>query len=210
MATNANPLRAGLYARVSTADQQTLPMQLAAMREYAERRGWEITVVMEEVGSGAKKRPKQQELIDLARRGKVDVVLVWRLDRWGRSLHDIVITLQELAGAGVSFVSITESLDLTTPMGKAMTGMIAVFAEFERGILRERVVAGMDAARRKGKIFGRPATARAKSDRIQRLCSEGVSKREIARRLNITPGSVRNVLRHCQAEKSRDLVGVGS
>jgi DNA invertase Pin-like site-specific DNA recombinase len=185
-------------------------MQLAAMREYAERRGWEITVVMEEVGSGAKKRPKQQELIDLARRGKVDVVLVWRLDRWGRSLHDVVITLQELAGVGVSFVSITELLDLTTPMGKAMTGMIAVFAEFERGILRERVVAGMDAARRKGKIFGRPATARAKSDRIQRLCSEGVSKREIARRLNITPGSVRNVLRHCQAEKSRDLVGVGS
>jgi putative DNA-invertase from lambdoid prophage Rac len=198
-------MRAGLYARVSTADQQTLPMQIAALREYAERRGWEIVVVMEEVGSGAEKRPKLQELIDLAKRGKIHVVLVWRLDRWGRSLHDVVISLQELAEAGASFVSITEALDLTTPMGKAMTGMIAVFAEFERAILRERVLAGMAAAKKQGKIFGRPATARAKSDRIQRLFLEGVSKHEIARRLKITPGSVRNVLRFCEAKKN--LVG---
>jgi DNA invertase Pin-like site-specific DNA recombinase len=186
-------------------------MQIAATREYAERRGWEIALVTEEVGSGAKKRLKQQELIELARRGKVDVVLVWRLDRWGRSLHDVVISLQELAAAGVSFVSITESLDLTTPIGKAMTGMIAVFAEFERAILRERVLAGMAAAKKKGKIFGRPATARAKADKIERLHLEGVSKHEIARRLKITPGSVRNVLRFCEAEKTRDgidLVGV--
>jgi putative DNA-invertase from lambdoid prophage Rac len=180
-------------------------MQIAALREYAERRGWEIVVVMEEVGSGAEKRPKLQELIDLAKRGKIHVVLVWRLDRWGRSLHDVVISLQELAEAGASFVSITEALDLTTPMGKAMTGMIAVFAEFERAILRERVLAGMAAAKKQGKIFGRPATARAKSDRIQRLFLEGVSKHEIARRLKITPGSVRNVLRFCEAKKN--LVG---
>ena len=161
-------IKAGLYARVSTADQQTLPMQLAAMREYAERRGWEIIVIMEEIESGAEKRPKQQELINLARRGKIHVVLVWRLDRWGRSLHDVVISLQELAAAGVSFVSITESLDLTTPMGKAMTGMIAVFAEFERAILRERVLAGMAAARKKERSLAgqRPPELKPKIKRL--------------------------------------------
>ena len=195
----SKPLRAGLYSRVSTAEQQTLPMQISAMREYAERRGWEVNVAVQDVGSGAKKRPKHQELIDMAKRGKVDVVLVWRLDRWGRSLHDVVTTLQELTEAGVGFVSITEAMDLTTPMGKAMTGMIAVFAEFERGILKQRVLAGMAEARKQGKVFGRPATARAKADKIERLFSEGVSKHEISRRLHIARGSVRNVLRFCEA-----------
>jgi putative DNA-invertase from lambdoid prophage Rac len=123
-----------------------------------------------------------------------------------------VTSLQELIHAGVAFVSVSESIDLTTPTGKAMAGMIAVFAEFERAILRERVLAGMAEARKRGKVFGRPATARAKADKIERLHLEGVSKHEIARRLKITPGSVRNVLRLCEAEKTRDgidLVGVG-
>lgn len=174
-------------------------MQISAMREYAERRGWEVTVAVQDVGSGAKKRPKHQELIDMAKRGKIDVVLVWRLDRWGRSLHDVVTSLQELTEAGVGFVSTTEAMDLTTPMGKAMTGMIAVFAEFERGILKQRVLAGMAEARKQGKVLGRPATARAKADKIERLFAEGVSKHEISRRLKITRGSVRNVLRFCAA-----------
>jgi putative DNA-invertase from lambdoid prophage Rac len=205
-------MRAGLYARVSSADQQTLPMQIAAMKEYAERRGWEVSISVQDIGSGAKERPKHQELLKMAKRGKIEVVLVWRLDRWGRSLHDVVTSLQELIHAGVAFVSVSESIDLTTPTGKAMAGMIALFAEFERAILRERVLAGMAAARKKGKIFGRPATARAKADKIERLHLEGVSKHEIARRLKITPGSVRNVLRLCEAEKTRDgidLVGAG-
>jgi putative DNA-invertase from lambdoid prophage Rac len=205
-------MKAGLYARVSTADQQTLPMQIAAMREYAERRGWEVSISVQDIGSGAKERPKHQELLKMAKRGKIDVVLVWRLDRWGRSLHDVVTSLQELIHAGVGFVSVSESIDLTTPTGKAMAGMIAVFAEFERDILRQRVLAGMAEARKRGKIFGRPATARAKADKIERLHLEGMSKHEIARRLKITPGSVRNVLRLCEAEKARDgidLVGVG-
>jgi DNA invertase Pin-like site-specific DNA recombinase len=174
-------------------------MQISAMREYAERRGWKVTASVQDVGSGAKKRPKHRELIDMAKRGKIDVVLVWRLDRWGRSLHDVVTTLQELMEAGVGFVSITEAMDLTTPMGKAMTGMIAVFAEFERGILKQRLLAGMAEAKKRGKLLGRPATARAKADKIERLFAEGVSKHEISRRLKITMGSVRNVLRFCEA-----------
>ena len=88
-------LRVGLYARVSTQDQQTLPMQNHAMREYAARRGWTIAMQMKEVGSGAIQRQLRENLIDAARRREIDVVLVWRLDRWGRSVTDLLSTLQE-------------------------------------------------------------------------------------------------------------------
>jgi len=88
--------RAGLYARVSTNDQQTLPMQSRAMREYAARRGWTITAQVREVGSGAAKREAREKLLEAARRREIDVVLVWRLDRWGRSVTDLLATLQEL------------------------------------------------------------------------------------------------------------------
>ena len=136
--------RAGLYARVSTHDQQTLTLQMRAMREYAAKRGWTITAQIKEVGSGAAERELRKQLIDAARRREIDVVLVWRLDRWGRSLVDLVVTLKELAELGVAFVSLTEALDLTTPTGRAMAGLLSVFAAFEHeiahelGILRQR------------------------------------------------------------------------
>jgi DNA invertase Pin-like site-specific DNA recombinase len=128
--------RAGLYARVSTHDQQTLPMQNRALREYAARRGWIIALQIREVGSGASERELREKLLAAARRREIDAVLVWRLDRWGRSVADLVTTLQELSHLGVGFVSITEALNLTTPAGRAMAGLLAVFAEFEREILR--------------------------------------------------------------------------
>src|SRR6185295_7192068 len=124
----AKMFRAGLYARVSTNDQQTLAMQNRAMREYAVRRGWVIALQVREVGSGAVKRPAREKLLDAARRREIDVVLVWRLDRWGRSVTDLLATLQELEDLGVGFVSLTEALDLTTPAGRAMAGLLAVFA----------------------------------------------------------------------------------
>ena len=138
-----HPLRVGLYARVSTLDQQTLPLQIRALREYAAKRGWSIAAQIKEVASGAADRALRQQLLDAARRREIDVVLVWRLDRWGRSVADLVSTLQELIVLGVGFVSLTEALDLTTPTGRAMAGLLAVFAEFEREILRERVRAGL-------------------------------------------------------------------
>src|SRR5665213_2464304 len=92
----AKMLRAGLYARVSTLDQQTLPMQMRAMRDYAANRGWTVAMQVKEVGSGAKEREQRQQLINAARWREIDVVLVWRLDRWGRSILDLVTTLQEL------------------------------------------------------------------------------------------------------------------
>src|SRR6266496_5835474 len=169
-------LRAGLYARVSTNDQQTLPMQSRAMREYAARRGWTVAMQVRDVGSGAAKREAREKLLEAARRREIDVVLVWRLDRWGRSVTDLLATLQELEHLGVGFVSLTEALDLTTPAGRAMAGLLAVFAEFEREILRERVRAGLAHARKNGKKLGRPTTAARHSAEIRRLHRDGVSK----------------------------------
>ena len=167
----ATPFKVGLYARVSTHDQQTLPMQLSAMRTYAKRRGWKVLVEEREVGSGAKTRPKREELLRAARRRDVDAIVVWRLDRWGRSL-----------------------LDMTTPGGRALAGMLAVFAEFERDILRDRVKAGIAQARKEGRPHGRPPTVRHHAREISALFARGVSKRQIAARLSISRASVRRML----------------
>jgi DNA invertase Pin-like site-specific DNA recombinase len=187
-------LRAGLYARVSTNDQQTIPLQIRALREYAVRRGWTIALQMKEVGSGASERQLREKLLEAARRREIDVVLVWRLDRWGRSVADLLATLQELQHLGVGFVSLTEALDLTTPAGRAMAALLAVFAEFEREILRARVRAGLAHARQNGKKLGRPITAERHTDQVRKLYRAGISKAEIARRLGIGRTSVRRIL----------------
>src|SRR5271157_4479267 len=191
----AKMLRAGLYARVSTSDQQTIPLQIRALREYAARRGWTVALQVKEVGSGASQRQLREKLLDAARRREIDVVLVWRLDRWGRSVADLLATLQESDHLGVGFVSLTEALDLTTPAGRAMAALLAVFAEFEREILRERVRAGLAHARQNGKKLGRPATAELHTDQVRKLYRAGVSKAEIAHRLQIGRTSVRRILR---------------
>ena len=190
----AKTVRVGLYARVSTLDQQTLPMQNKAMREYASRRGWTVALQVKEVGSGATQRQRREELMLAVRRREIDVVLVWRLDRWGRSVTDLLATLQELEHLGVGFVSLTEALDLTTPAGRAMAALLAVFAEFEREILRERVRAGLAHARQNGKRLGRPQTAALQTGQVGKLYRAGVSKSEIARRLQIGRTSVRRIL----------------
>jgi putative DNA-invertase from lambdoid prophage Rac len=186
--------RVGLYARVSTFDQHTIPLQVRALREYATRRGWTIAMQVKEVGSGAVQRELREKLLDAARRREIDVVLVWRLDRWGRSVADLLATLQELDHLGVGFVSLTEALDLTTPAGRAMAALLAVFAEFEREILRERVRAGLAEARLNGTRLGRPATAAYKASEVRKLHRAGISKSEIARRLDIGRTSVRRIL----------------
>jgi DNA invertase Pin-like site-specific DNA recombinase len=190
----AKTVRAGLYARVSTQDQQTLPMQNRAMREYAARRGWIIAMQVKEVGSGATQRQRREELLEAARRREIDVVVVWRLDRWGRSVTDLLATMQGLEHLGVGFVSLTEALDLTTPAGRAMAALRAVFAAFEREILGERVRAGLAHARQNGKRIGRPATAAQHVNQIRKLRRSGLSKSVIARRLQIGRTSVRRIL----------------
>src|SRR5438874_7064278 len=186
--------RAGLYPRVLTSDQQTLAMQNRAMQEYTARRGWTVALQVREVNSGAAKREAREKLLEAARRRDIDVVLVWRLDRWGRSVADLLATLQELEHLGVGFVSLTEALDLTTPAGRAMAGLLAVFAAFEREILGERTRAGLAHARQNGKRLGRPATSAVQASEVRGLHRAGISKAEIARRLQIGRTSVRRIL----------------
>ena len=188
-------MRVGIYARVSTHDQQTLPLQLKAMRQYVRQRKWKLAQQVEEVGSGAKQRPKREELLKAARRREVDAIVVWKLDRWGRSLADLITTLAELRDLGIAFVSLTEALDFTTSAGRAMIGLLSVFAEFERDMIRERVKAGIAQARAEGKRHGRPQTAATKAAEVKRLYKKGWNKSEIARELKISRASVIGMLK---------------
>lgn len=187
-------MRAAIYARVSTRDQQTLSMQLETMQEYAKNRGWEVIMEAEETSSAVKKREKRDQILLAAKQRKIDVIVVWKLDRWGRSLSGLITELKDLNALGVGFVSITEALDFTTPSGKAMAGMLAVFAEFERDMLRERVKAGIAHARAKGKPHGRPKSAALKKQRVIDLSEQGFNKSQIAKKLNISRTSVRRFL----------------
>lgn len=188
-------MRVGIYARVSTHDQQTLPLQLSQMKDYSKKRNWTLEVAVAEVGSGAKTRPQREELLKLARQRKIDVILVWKLDRFGRSLADLITSLNELRELGVIFVSLTEALDFSTPSGRAMAGMLSTFAEFERDMIRERVKAGIANARAKGKPHGRPKTAANKLDKILELKSAGLNHSQIAKELKISRPSVIGLLK---------------
>lgn len=170
-------------------------MQLSALRSYARERSWTVVVEVKDVGSGATTRPLREKLIETARRREIDSVIAWRLDRWGRSLVDLVNTLQELTALDVGFVSLSEALDLTTPSGRALSGMLAVFAEFERDILRDRVKAGIDQARKDGKPHGRPMTAGKLVPEMKQLRKDGFSKRAIAKQLGVSRTSVIRLLR---------------
>jgi putative DNA-invertase from lambdoid prophage Rac len=187
-------MKMGLYARVSTHDQQTLALQREAMTAYATQRGGSIVITVEEIGSGVNERLQREALMRAARRREIDAIVVWRLDRWGRSLADLVVTLQELQALGVGFISLHEALDFTTPTGRAMAGMLSVFAEFERDILRERVKAGIAQARKRGQRHGRPPTVAHRVGEVRRFYAEGLSKSAIARQLGISRTSVQRLI----------------
>jgi len=187
-------MKVAIYARVSTHDQNTLDMQIQAMTEYVTSRGWNIVKSICEIESGEKKRQLREKLFLAARRQQLDVIVVWKLDRWGRSVTDLLHNLNELNELGIGFISITEALDLTTASGRAMAGLLAVFSEFEREILRERVKAGIAHARNKGKTHGRPPSAKKHKEQVISLYKEGKNKSEIARKLGISRTSVRRIL----------------
>jgi putative DNA-invertase from lambdoid prophage Rac len=169
LARDTGMMKLGCDARVSTHDQHTLTLQRDAMAAYAQQRGWSIVHMVTEIGSGVSERRQREQLMRAARRRDIDAIVVWRLDRWGRSLADLVGTLQELHALGVGFISLRETLDFTTPAGRAMAGLLAIFAEFEREILRERVKAGIAQARRHGKRHGRPPRIAYYAGDVQRL-----------------------------------------
>lgn len=186
--------RVAIYARVSTHDQKTLPMQIEKCSSFAISRGWDVTININEIGSGAVKRPERERLLKLCRRREVDIVIVWKLDRWGRSVSDVVSTLQELQDLGVQFVSVTEALDFTTAMGRAMGNLLAVFSEFEREMISERVKAGLAQAKLKGVKLGRPSAVEDKKEDILSLWKENRNKSLIAKKLGVSRRSVARVI----------------
>lgn len=189
-------MRVALYARVSTKDQNTLPMQMKAMKTLARQREWKIAMATKEIASGTSNRPARESILEAARARRIDAVVVWKIDRWGRSLSDLVKTLEELTVLGVSFVSVTEFFDLGTPTGKAMAGMLSIFSAFEKDMLKERIKAGIAHAKMKGRPHGRPRTALKHKEKIKRLYAEGMPKAAIARKLKIGRTSVIRILAH--------------
>jgi len=175
-------IRAAIYARVSTADQ-TCENQLIDRRRYCAARGWDTTEYVDTGVSGAKnRRPALDQLMADARRRKVDTVVVWRLDRFGRNLRHLITAIEELNVAGVSFVSMGENIDTASPTGRLLLGIMGSFAEFERERIRERIHAGLARARRQGQKLGRKRQRIPISD-LQRVA--GLSVREAARVLGV-------------------------
>src|SRR6202050_1980386 len=183
--------RGALYAGRSTSNGQQDPeMQLRELREYAKHR--ELIIVGEYVDrmTGSKdSRPAAKPLMADARRRKFDAVLVWKLDRFGRSLRHLVNAIAELEALGVSFISFRDNLDLTTPSGRLMFQIIGAMAEFERALIQERVRAGLRNARAKGKRLGRPRTGLS-GTQVAALRASGASLRAIAKELGVGVGTV--------------------
>jgi DNA invertase Pin-like site-specific DNA recombinase len=176
-----------LYARVSTSNGHQDPeIQLAELREYADRRGWKIVGEYTDQGvSGSKEsRPELNRLMTDAHQRRFDAVLVWKIDRFGRSLKHLVNALADLGAYGVAFISLRDNLDLSTPSGRLMFQIIGAMAEFERALIQERVKAGLRNARAKGKRLGRPRRV-VDSSRVSNLRAGCSSWRAVSRELGV-------------------------
>jgi DNA invertase Pin-like site-specific DNA recombinase len=187
--------RVALYARVSTLNHQDPEMQLAELREYSDRRGWQVSEEYTDQGvSGCREsRPALNRLMADAYRRRFDAVLVWKIDRFGRSLKHLVNALAELAALGVAFISLRDNLDLSTPSGRLMFQIIGAMAEFERALIQERVRAGIRNARAKGKRVGRPRV-NVDASKIASLRAQGRSWSEIVAEMGIGKGTAQRAL----------------
>jgi DNA invertase Pin-like site-specific DNA recombinase len=183
-------MRVGLYARVSTMHNQNPAMQLAELREHAARRGWEVVSEYIDRGiTGAReRRPELDRLWTDCRKRRVDAVLVYRYDRFARSLRQLVNALQEFRALGIDFISLHEGVDTSTPNGRLVFGIFASIAEFERELIRGRVISGLAAAVARGVRLGRPKRT-VDAARIVALRSAGASWREIAERMGVGVGT---------------------
>jgi DNA invertase Pin-like site-specific DNA recombinase len=182
-------LRVALYGRVSTLDKgQDVNLQLNELREYSEHRDWKIAGEYVDNGvSGAKEsRPELNRLMADAKKRKFDAIAVWKLDRFGRSLKHLVMTLADLESLGIAFVSIRDGFDLSTPSGRLMFQIIGAMGEFERNLIRERVRAGMAHAKTKGRKLGRTRLS-VDMGAVAARKAKGESLRAIARDLGVSP-----------------------
>jgi len=188
-------MRAAIYARVSTNNGQDPHMQIRELREYCERRGWEIEgEYVDAGGSGAKeRRPQLDALLAVCRKRLVDAVVVYRYDRFARSLRQLVNALEEFRSLGIEFISLHEGVDTSTPNGRLIFGIFASIAEFERELIRDRVKSGIAAARSKGIKLGRPRV-NVDTAKIASLRRQGRSIREIAEELGYSGSRVHKTL----------------
>lgn len=184
-------MKVAIYCRTSTSDGGQNPdVQLLPLREFVEKRGWKIVGEFIDQESGLKeKRSGFSSVMELAKQRKLDAIVVSSLDRWGRSLKQLVNTLDELVSLGVSFVSLRESLDFSTPSGQLLTHLLGAFAQFEVALIRQRVKAGIANARARGERIGRPKKD-IDLDRLLDLRKQGVSFRAIAKQMGVSPGLV--------------------
>lgn len=188
-------MNVALYARVSTGEQDP-EVQLQALRAHAVQRGWNVVEEFVDHGySGAKeRRPALDRLMKAAWTGAFQGVLVWRFDRFARSVKHLITALENFRSLKINFISLQEQFDTATPIGQAMFTIIGAMAQLERDIIRERVKAGLDRARALGVRLGRPV-ASAKPDEVAVLKQEGLSLPEIARRLRCSRSTVKRRLR---------------
>ncbi len=196
--------RVAIYARVSTFDKGQDPeTQLLQLREYAKRRGFEITDEYVDHATGTNEdRANYQRLLDDARKRKVDVVLVWRYDRFARSTQALINALNEFRDLGVDFISYQENIDTTTPQGELIFTIFASLAQFESALISERVKAGMERAKTQGKHLGRPTIPDDIKYKIQRLRAQEppVSPRQISKLLGIGYGTARRYVKALEEE----------
>lgn len=188
-------MRIAIYCRVSTADQNA-QMQLDELRQYCQRRGWStVQEFIDEGVSGSKtSRPALDRLMKSAKRKAFDVVLVYRFDRFARSMKQLVDTLCTFDALGIQFVSIHEGVDTSTANGRLVFGIFASIAEFERSLIIQRTKSGMQAAKARGKHIGRP-TLNVDCNQVASLRSAGHSNRAIAKMLNVSEGTVRGCVK---------------
>ena len=205
-------LRVAFYLRVSTGEQTTVNQRLE-LEAVAQARGWVVAGIYEDHGvsgsKGRQQRPQLDRLLKDAVRGRFDLLAAWAVDRLGRSLQDLVATLADLQAAGVGLYLHRQAVDTSTPSGRAMFGMLGVFAEFERAMIQERVRAGLERARKAGRSWGDPGSRSTRS-RSRRPSRAGLSVRKTAALLGITPSKVQRLQRERLLRDQTMSTSVGS
>jgi DNA invertase Pin-like site-specific DNA recombinase len=188
--------RAALYVRVST-DRQTVENQVAALTKVAEARGWQIVETFSDAGisgaKGRKDRPGLDQMLKDAQRGKFDVVMAWAIDRIGRSLVDLLNTIEGLKACGVDLYLDQQAIDTTTPSGKLMLQMTGAFAEFERAMIQARIHAGLRRAVASGRKLGRPLNDPAAVDKARLALGDGLGINRVAKLVGLSNGTVQKI-----------------
>jgi DNA invertase Pin-like site-specific DNA recombinase len=199
--------RAAIYARVSTNNGQNPEMQLEEMRTYCKRRDWEIAGEYVDTGiSGSReRRPALDRLLASCRKRSVDAVVVYRYDRFARSLRQLVNALEDFRALAIEFISLHEGVDTSTPNGRLVFGIFASIAEFERELIRDRVKSGLASAKARGKHLGRPRVV-VDSDRIAALRRAGASWEKIGEALGVGEGTVRRAAQQSAKNPSATTV----